>query len=300
MPNDQATISDVIYGNSRWAVQQGAALEWLRELPPNSVDLVVGSPPYVEKNGRYKNTPGPIRRWTCPEWVEYIYQVTLEARRVCKGDVLWVVNGSLKDARYTPAVEGLVWKWYETGHKLERPLIWHKNAPPNRRDWFSNDWEFIVCFPAEGRRRVWNWESIGTAPKYSTGGDFRQRNAKGERTKGGKYPKNPITRPRDVLRVCVGGGLMGHPLASKNEAPFPTSLIEPLVKALSNPNGIVCDPFLGGGSSCQVAVEQGRRFVGCDLRESQVELTRERMKTVRRLFKMGDPCPGGWRRNDVS
>lgn len=277
MPSDG--VNEVLAGLLPWSVEQGEAIEWLKSLPDSCVDLVVGSPYYHGKENRYKDLPKQKKRQTLSEWVSFMYKVTWEARRVCKGDVLWVVNNPFKKG-YQPAVEGLVWEWYQQGEKLERPLIWHKNAPPNRSDWFSNDWEFILCFPGEGKRKTWNWESIGTAPKFKSGGDFCQRDSKGERKKGGKYPKNKITRPRDVIRCPVGGGMLGHELAHKNEAPFPVKLIEPLVKALSNPGDVVIDPFTGSGGTAQAAVEQGRRFVGCDLRQSQVDLCRERMASV--------------------
>ena len=271
-------VAEVLAGTRDFWAEAGEAVAWLKTLPDQSVDLVFGSPPYAEKGLRYPGLPGK-QKWDCLSWVEFMLEVTREARRVCRGDVLWVVNTGIKKGRYTPAVEGLVWKWYLEGRKLERPVIWHKNSPPNRRDWFSNDHEAVVCFPA-AKRTTWNWKAIGTAPKHSSGGDFRQRGPDGERKKGGKYPKNPITKPRDVLRVPVGGGMMGHKLASQNEAPFPVKLVEPFVMALTNPGDVVCDCFLGSGSVFHAAKLHGRRAIGADLRENQVELTNRRMASL--------------------
>ena len=62
-----------------------------------------------------------------------------------KGPVLWVVNGAVRKGRYMPAVERLMVALDDIGVHLERPCIWHKNAPPNRRDWFGNDWEYIIA-----------------------------------------------------------------------------------------------------------------------------------------------------------
>lgn len=38
-------------------------------------------------------------------------RVTAAAVRVCHGMVLWVANGAVRDGRYLPACEGLVWEW---------------------------------------------------------------------------------------------------------------------------------------------------------------------------------------------
>lgn len=77
-----------------------------------------------------------------------------------------------------------------------------------------------------------------------------------------------------------GGGQMGHAAAHENEAPFPLELPAFYVKSFCPPNGVVCDPFLGSGTTLHAAYENGRRFVGCDLRQSQVDLALRRIKTV--------------------
>ncbi len=84
----------------------------------------------------------------------------------------------------------------------------------------------------------------------------------------------------DLLSLNVGGGMMGHPLAHKNEAPFPIELPEFFIKSCCPPNGIVPDFFCGSGSTIDAAIQNNRRAIGCDLRKSQVELTIKRMRSV--------------------
>lgn len=284
------TPQEVIDRKAAWSCHQSDAIAFLDGLPAASVQLVIGSPQYANKGGRY--TTGdkaagdlPVQQRGIEDWVEWMLECVLSARRVSAGDVILVVNGPVDDGCYGPAVEGLLWRWWtekrgDPAGKLERPVIWSKNAPPNRKDWFGNDHEHVLCFPAPGKRRVWNWEAIGTPPKFTTGGAFRQRGSDGVRKPGGEYPTNPITRPRDVVKVPVGGGMMGHDLTCRNEAPYPLKLVEHFIKALSNPGDVVCDPWSGSGTTCHGAIINGRGFVGCDLRESQVRLCRERMGTV--------------------
>lgn len=104
-------------------------------------------------------------------------------------------------------------------------------------------------------------------------------NGKGEmRTQ--LYIPPEFANPGNVLHCNVGGGRMGSPLAHENEAPFPLKLAEFFVKSFCPPGGIVCDPFSGSGTTCHAAVENGRRFVGCDLRQTQVDLTIRRARCV--------------------
>jgi site-specific DNA-methyltransferase (cytosine-N4-specific) len=81
----------------------------------------------------------------------------------------------------------------------------------------------------------------------------------------------------DVVDCNVGGGRMGSTLAHENEAPFPEHLAEFFVRSFCPPGGLIIDPFCGSGTTGAVAVRLGRRFLGCDLRQSQVDLSRRRL-----------------------
>jgi site-specific DNA-methyltransferase (adenine-specific) len=50
-----------------------------------------------------------------------------------------------------------------------------------------------------------------------------------------------------------------------------------LVERLTKPGQLVCDPFLGAGSTAVVALKLGRRFVGCDIDAAHVEQARARV-----------------------
>lgn len=104
-------------------------------------------------------------------------------------------------------------------------------------------------------------------------------NGKGEmRTQ--LYLPPAIANPGNVINIKVGGGLMGHPLAHFNEAPFPEALANFFTLSFCAPGGLIADPFAGSGTTLASAVKHGRRAIGCDLRESQVELTRRRLRDV--------------------
>lgn len=178
-------------------VQLGDVRELFQAMPDKCVDIVIGSPPYAEKGERY----GGSKPWPTDEWIAWMEQVTVDALRVAKNVVIWIVNGSVRKGRYMAACEGLVYLMYRRGYVCERPVIWHKNAPPNRKDWFGNDWEYCLAFRPNNSTRYFDGKAIGTAPKYSAGGRFRQRTKSGARRLGSEYPKGQTTRPRDVFRV---------------------------------------------------------------------------------------------------
>jgi site-specific DNA-methyltransferase (adenine-specific) len=65
-------------------------------------------------------------------------------------------------------------------------------------------------------------------------------------------------------------------------APYPTQKPVELFRAMicgsTEPGFLVCDPFMGSGSSAIAALQHGCRFVGGDLSERAVTLARERVE----------------------
>ena len=253
-------------------------LSWMEDQEPDSVDLVFSSPPYPEKGTRY----GGSNNWKTDDWVAWMLEVTREAARVSNGYVMWVVNGAIRQRRYLPACEGLVYLANQQGIVCERPCIWHKNAPPSRKDWFGNDWEYVLAFRSEDSQPYFDWEAVAQPPKYTNGGRFRQRTANGDRRLGSEYPTNKLARPRDVIRATVGGCHMGYDgddsrLACQGKAPFPVKLAEHFIKACSPPGGTVLDPFVGAGTTAVVCQRTGRRCIGIDILDDQLAIARERI-----------------------
>ena len=107
-----------------------------------------------------------------------------------------------------------------------------------------------------------------------------RRKPDGTRPRDGTYVSPVLANPGNVIHCKVGGGLMGSPLAHENEAPFPERLAEFFIRSFCPPDGVVLDPFLGGGTTAAVALKWGRRAIGIDVRDSQIDLTRRRLKEV--------------------
>ena len=53
-----------------------------------------------------------------------------------------------------------------------------------------------------------------------------------------------------------------------------------LIERLTKPGQLVCDPFLGGGTTALVSLALGRRFVGCDIDAESVEKARQRIEVA--------------------
>ena len=71
------------------------------------------------------------------------------------------------------------------------------------------------------------------------------------------------------------------PYPGAHFATFPPKLIEPCILAGSREGDTVLDPFVGSGTSVEVALRHGRRAVGVDLSEDYLELAKKRIEQAR-------------------
>jgi DNA modification methylase len=67
------------------------------------------------------------------------------------------------------------------------------------------------------------------------------------------------------------------PFEGAHFATFPAELIEPCVLAGSRPGDVVLDPFMGSGTTAQVAEHLGRQWIGCELNPDYMPLQAKRL-----------------------
>lgn len=147
-------------------------------LGTQSVDLVVGSPPYCDAR-----TYGIGAQRDCQAWVDWMLDVTTEALRVSRGSVIWIAAGVTRDRTYWPACEGLMWEWWKRGGSLYRPCYWHRVGVPGSGgdQWFRADVEYAMCFKRPGSLPWTDNTACGHPPKWAPGGEMSNRVSDGAR-----------------------------------------------------------------------------------------------------------------------
>ena len=253
----------------------GDCLALMKALPNNCVDLVMTSPPYVD--ARNYGIGFTIKGQA---WVDWAVERYLECVRICRGAVVWVVEGKTRNYQWdaTPAL--LMADLHRAGAKLRKPPAFQRVGIPGSGgpDWFRNDYEFCIA-SSKGKLIGCDNTAMGKPPKYVPGGPpaYRVAGVDDARVVGAVYSPPEIANPGNVIERATGGGHMGHRLAHENEAPFPESLAEFFVRSFCPPGGVVVDPFLGSGTVAAAAIKAGRKFAGCDIRQTQVDLARRRL-----------------------
>jgi hypothetical protein len=67
------------------------------------------------------------------------------------------------------------------------------------------------------------------------------------------------------------------PFRGAHFATFPKDLIEPCVLAGCPEGGTVLDPFTGSGTTCVVALNHGRKFIGTELNPDYIKIATDRI-----------------------
>ena len=169
--------------------------------------------------------------------------------------------------------------WY-----LRQDIIWHKPnpMPESVRDRCTKAHEYIFLL-SKSDRYFFDSEAMKEPVAASTVARMAQDvgNQRGSDRVPGKTngPMKAVGNGETRNRRSVWT-VATRPYKGAHFATFPPALIEPCILAGSRPDDIVLDPFMGSGTTAQVALQHGRRYLGCELNESYKELQTERIKSV--------------------
>ncbi len=241
----------------------------LKELKDESVDLVVTSPPYWHiKDYGVENQIGYGQ--SLHEYLKDLYRVFRECFRVLKGGTRLCVNIGDQFARgvvygkykVIPLHAEIISMCEEIGFDYMGAIIWQKKTtmnttggavimgsfpyPPNGI--IEIDYEFILIFKKEGRRKVSK--------------EIKERSR--------------LTK-EEWKEYFSGHWKIGGARQINHEAVFPDEIPRRLIKMFSFYGDTVLDPFAGSGTTLKVALELGRNAIGYEINPEFLELIKEKV-----------------------
>ena len=177
------SVQEVLAGEKLWEVEHANCLDFMAGLPPDSIDLIFGSPPYVTSRLYLEGGEDLGIARGPDEWVAWMLEVCRAARRVCKGLVAFVVEGRTESYRYDCTPFLLMADLHREGFHLRKPAVYRRVGIPGSGglDWLRNDWEPIVAFTRGGRLPWSDNTACGHAPKWAPGGEMSHRVSDGTR-----------------------------------------------------------------------------------------------------------------------
>lgn len=254
----------------------GDCLEVLKELPDNCVDLIFTSPPYADQR---KNTYGGIHT---DDYVAWFLPRSEQFLRVLKPSGTFVLNIKEKVANGERSIYvlELILEMRKQGWFWTEEFIWHKKNSypgkwPNR---FRDAWERLLQFNKSKKFAMYQ-ESVmvpmgdwakSRLRKLSLTDQIRDNSKVGNGF--GKNISNWVNRdmayPSNVLHLATECSNKSH------SAAFPEELPEWFIKLFTQSGDVVLDPFMGSGTTIQVANRMGRHSIGVDIMEEYYKMVK--------------------------
>ena len=173
----------------------------------------------------------------------------------------------------------------DDGWILRQDIIWHKPnpMPESVRDRCTKAHEYVFLL-SKSDRYFFDSEAMkepavtnDTRRPYGSKGanllDARGLDAQGK----GQQREGADGQTRNRRSVWT---VATRPYKGAHFATFPPALIEPCILAGSRPGDIVLDPFMGSGTTAQVALQHERQYLGCELNPAYGPLQQERIATA--------------------
>lgn len=280
----------------------GDALEMLKRLPDECVQMCVTSPPYYGL--RDYGAEGQIGCEQTPfEYIDRLTEIFREVRRVLKSNgTLWL---NIADS-YAGSGKG-VWskslaerpKSKQTYHSLntdENAALPKKWDGIKEKDMIGIPWQLAFALRADGwyLRSDIIWQKPNCLPEAVKDRPTKSYEHIFLLSKSPHYyydaaaisePVAPVTverNKRDVWSVSTNSHRgYGH------FAMYPERLIEPCILAGSPEQGLVLDPFFGSGTTGAVCKRLSRRYLGIELNPEYCETAKTRIQQTKEELYLG-------------
>jgi site-specific DNA-methyltransferase (adenine-specific) len=250
----------VYYDNPGHSVKllKGNCIEILNQARENSVDMIFADPPYFLSNGGITCHAGKMvsvnkGKWDKSRGVEENHKFTLEWLRACQR--VLKPNGTIWVSGTTHIIHTVGFAMQELGYKILNDIIWYKrNAPPNLScRYFTHSTEIVLWAAKDERSK--HYFDYHLMKKMNQGKQMRnvwQISAPPAEEK--KFGKHPTQKPIELLKRIL--------LASTKE------------------NDLVLDPFCGSSTTGVAAVLLNRKYVGIDLEDDFLQLSKKRLEEI--------------------
>lgn len=254
----------------------GDCNDLLKHIPSNSVDLVITSPPYNVGKKYEKKT-------SLQSYLKNQELVITELVRVLAntGNLCWQVGNYVEKGEVFPLDIYFYEIFKRLGLKLRNRIIWRFNHGLHCTKRFSGRYEVILWF-SKSDDYIFNLDPVRVPAKYPG-----KRHFKGP--KRGQLSGNPLGKnPSDVWDVVthdweddvwdIPNVKANHPEKTEHPCQFPVELVQRCVLALTQPEGVVFDPYCGVGSTIIAALQHNRKAIAAELDLGYIEITRERIQ----------------------
>ena len=276
------------------SVYQGSCFELIKELPENSVDLIVTSPPYADTKsyGKKINVLHPDK------YVEWITPLFVEMNRVIKptGSIIFNIDDKcVKKLRHTFVFDMISHLSHHTDVKLYDYYIWTKKAfmPNGNKKRLNHVTEWIFHFVKDQNQVKWNIDEVrepyaeASINRYKSKVTAYETDENGIK-QGGKQNIRKVNDKGKIPSNFFRFNTNATTRDNKHPAPFNKEIPTWFIKALTDEGDLILDPFMGSGTTAEASVDLGRDWIGFELNKEYVDMIIERVYNRKKRLTIGD------------
>jgi len=241
----------------------GDNLEVMPDILDNSIDLTITSPPYDnlrDYKGYNFNFEGIANE---------LYRITKQG-----GVVVWVVGDATINGSETGTSFKQALYFKDIGFNLHDTMIYQKQFyVPLTHNRYEQCFEYMFVF-SKGKPKKFNPIKINTlfGGKKST---ITHRKTGEQPIRGTNYGKE-----RKYTRIIENIWKLQPQRKNEHPAVFPEKLANDHIISWSNEGDIVLDPMCGSGTTCKMAKENGRKYIGIDISEEYCEISKRQIRAI--------------------
>ena len=246
-------------------LRQGDCLEVMKDIPDNSIDLTVTSPPY--DNLRTYNGYS----FDFENIAKELFRITKKG-----GVVVWVVGDqTIKGSESgTSFKQALYFK--EIGFNLHDTMIYAKKAPiPLTHNRYEQQFEYMFIL-SKGKPKSFN-PILEECISFGKKNRMTHRRLNDELSLSSGFGKE-IKKNKYKYNIWY---FQKENKGSFHPASFPEQLAKDHIISWSNENDLVLDPFMGSGTTGKMCKLLNRNFIGIEISKEYLELAKERIEKER-------------------
>ncbi|MFA6186193.1 MAG: DNA methyltransferase [Phycisphaerae bacterium] len=251
---------------------QGDCLKLFQDIPDNSVDVTFADPPFnlKKKYNGYKDSLEfqDYLKW-CEQWIAEMVRVTKPTGSILLHNIpKWLTY-------YTFYLNKMA--------DFKHWIAWDAPTAPMGKSLQPSQYGILFYAKNKGENKFYE---IRHPHKRCRKCDYLLKDYGGK--KADLHPFGPLVSDvwTDIHRIKHNNKRDLHPCQ------LPLHLLDRLILMTTDENDIVLDPFSGTGTTAISAKRLGRRYIGFELDEKYVEISKEKLKEVKPNFKINDVWVG--------
>lgn len=273
----QVTIEKTPYFETPYGkLYQYDAIEMLKSMEDESIDLIFADPPYNIKKAEWDTFDSQ------KAYVDWSMQWITEAHRVLKK------TGSLYICGFSEILADLKWassplfkgcKW----------LVWFYRNKGN----LGNDWgrsHESILHLRKSKNFIFNIDEVRIPYNEHTLKYPERKQAESSQFSNGKkrtdsWTPNPLgAKPKDVLEIPTISNGSWEKTIHKTQKPV--ELLRKIILSSSNTDSIIMDPFGGSGTTFAVAEAYKRKWIGTELESEYCQVIQSRLSDIDHLTRI--------------